>query len=335
MDVYQDKANWVQVLSDVGEHDFGHTYDFHAASHDNGDGIPILFAVRNGGGRAIMCWPALLRRIDGFDLFDLNGAYGYSGPLIGRPELASGCLEPIYDAMRNMGVVAVFAKIHPLFVSRFVRMDLPLEHSHDAVVIDLRRQSETIRSYNTNHRRDIKKALACGVSTVMDEQCKRLDVFKKIYDRTMEDLSARDESYFSIDYLAALAKATDFKASLIFARFEGMDIGSIMIIRTGSILHYHLGGVDRTFLELSPLKIMLARAHQVAIEEGASWFFLGGGPGGFGNPLVRFKQGFSKLTYPFCVHKKIVDPIRYVEVCRAKGVDPEGSDFIPAYRAPL
>lgn len=332
---HSDRESWDSVLATFPNHDFGHTYDFHLISEHHGEGTPILFHVTNSSGESVLCWPALRRTIEGSEFFDLTSVYGYSGALINDSALIHPCLDLLFAEMTRMKIVTFFVRTHPLLGN------LPLEaacgslHVGNIVVIDVKRQRTTLDSYRINHRRDIRKALQRGVITTIDRRCQHLDEFVRLYHHTMHDLGAREYYLFDQQYFSELVAAKDMKATLIFAKYNGIKIGAILLLRTRQIVHYYLGGADRNYMHFSPLKVMMERAHRLAIEEGVDHLVLGGGPGGFDDPLVRFKQGFSGLTYPFHIIKKIVDQAAYQKICADKHIDPASIDFFPAYRAPL
>lgn len=330
---HRDRANWNRILSDFKEYDFGHTYDFHRISEYNGEGEAVIFAVRNSAGKYIACWPTLLREIEGTEFYDLGSVYGYSGPLINDPAQAEESISAIYRRMKEQGVISLFARLHPMFSSQDKKSAVNGVQIGNVVVIDVEKQKEAVKNYRSNHRRDIKKSIRAGVHTVVDPTCRNLDEFIRIYTSTMHDLEARDYYFFNRDYFIRLAAATEFQTSLVFSRFNEVNIGAILLIKTNNIMHYYLGGVDRNYFEYSPLKLMLATGHEFAISTGVSKFVLGGGPGGMDDSLIRFKKGFSDLVLPFCISKRIIDPVAYKEVCEKLNVDPEGDEFFPAYRA--
>jgi hypothetical protein len=59
---------------------------------------------------------------------------------------------------------------------------------------------------------------------------------------------------------------------------------------------------------------------------------LGGGVGSSADPLFAFKKGFSPITKPFYVTRKVLNERRYRELCAWRGVAPRQDGFFPAYR---
>lgn len=335
LEIHDERESWNSVLREFVKYDFGHTYDFHSISEHNGEGRPILFCVRDNNNKPVICWPTLQRNIEGSEYSDLTSVYGYSGPLINDPSLAADAMPLIFRKMKQDGTVALFSRLHPLIDSELLAEIYPIEHIGNVVSIDIERQNKTIESYRSNHRRDIRKSIQAGVSVVIEDTGNDIDEFIRIYYATMLDLRARNYYFFDRNYFERLMNARDFDAKLVFAKYHGINVGALILLITRNIMHYYLGGVDRNYMHLSPLKLMLERGHRLAIDMGIGHFVLGGGPGGFDDSLFRFKRGFSDVVYPFSVFKRIIDPVAYEKICVAKGISPEGVDFFPAYRAPI
>lgn len=334
LQTYHEGELWKSVLREFQSYDFGHTYDFHSISEGNGEGSPLLFCVRNHHGQPVMCWPTLRRNIDASEFSDLTSVYGYSGPLINDPHLAADAMSLLFERMRQDGIIALFSRLHPLIDTGLLAEIYPIEHIGNIVSIDVWEQNRTIESYRSNHRRDIRKAIQAGVTVTMRESDADLEEFIKIYHATMHSLNARNYYFFDRNYFDGLLGATDFRAKLIFAKYQDINIGGVILIITNDIMHYYLGGIDRDYMHFSPLKLMLERGHRLAIELGVRHFILGGGPGGFDGPLFKFKKGFSGAVYPFSVFRRIIDPDAYEKMCKIKGINPLDADYFPAYRTP-
>lgn len=332
--VFYNRMDWANVLADFDAYDFTHTYDFHVAYSRLRKTIPVIFAIKNNNGKYIMCWPILKRKIEGFDMFDFVGSYGDGGPLIQESAPLDHCLDLMFKKMRAAGGVTVFAQMHPLFAVRLNHPDLRTERWDDGILIDIGEQKETLRGYRSNHRRDIKSALANGVYTIADEKCLGIDRFMTIYNPAMKELGVRDENIFDRSFVKSLAAAEDFKTFFIFARVEDEDIGAMLLTRRDDLQDYFLGGVVKKWRNYSPLKVMIERGHRMAIEDGVRRFYLGSGPGEIDHPLIRFKKGFSKCSFPVYVCKKIINEYAYTEICAAKNVNPTLTNYMPAYRDP-
>lgn len=333
LDTFFAKEDWNRVLESFPRHDFVHTFDFHHISQKNGEGLPIIFAAKDDGGRYLACWPALKREIPGADLFDLTSVYGYAGPLVANQEYSDKCLNLIFGAMKDMGVVALFSRMHPLFIEQIQEQALRGVKLGDVIVIDAQQQIPLV-SYRSGHRYEIRKALASGLQIHVDHECDGMHEFVEIYQQSMRDLDASDYYLFNANYFNAIKKATDFKAFLIFAELDGKKIAASMFVVTGKVLQYYLSGTVDTYKKLSPSKAIIAKAHELAISMGIEEIILGGGVGSMEDHLFKFKNGFSELRLPFYIFKKIINSQVYAELCKSKGVDQQATTYFPAYRAP-
>lgn len=339
LDIYTTRQQWKFVLSDFPDHDAYHAYDYHLISKNNNEGEPLLLVVKDAGGKNLMCWPALKREIEGTDLFDLTSAYGHCGPLLNDYSIARPCFEFLFDALRREGCVSLFSRMHPVLVRNFQDDELQgIRLDGSAVVIDTHQQPEPVIKYRTNHRRDIRRAYEGGVKLFVDENCANMDSVIEIYNQAMRDVGAREYFMMRKEEIEILAGSDEFKSTFIFAQKDGENIGAAMFISTEHIMQYFIGGAVNKYKELSPLKVILSKAHEIAIDRGVRYFVLGGGVTGDakGNSdnLFKFKKGFSDLEFPFHVFKRVIDPDAYERICALKGIDPATTDYFPAYRRP-
>lgn len=327
------KEDWNHVLEFFPKHDFVHTFDFHRISQENGEGLPVIFAVKDECGNYIACWPALKREIPGTDFFDLTSVYGYAGPLVANQESSGRILDLIFNTMKSMGVVALFSRMHPIFIDQIKEQASRGLKLGDVIVIAAQQQSPLV-SYRSGHRYEIRKALASGMKIHVDYQSDGMSEFIEIYQQSMRDLDASDYYLFNIDYFRAIKEATDFKVFLIFAELNGKKIAASMFIVTNRLMQYYLSGTVDAYKKLSPSKAIIAKAHEIAIAMGVENIVLGGGVGSREDSLFKFKNGFSELRMPFYIFKKIINSHTYVELCEAKGIDHQTTAYFPAYRAP-
>lgn len=327
------KEDWYRVLEFFPRYDFVHTFDFHHISKKNGEGLPVIFAVKDDSGNYLACWPALKREIPGTDFFDLTSVYGYAGPLLKNQECSGRCLNLIFSAMQDMGVVALFSRMHPILIDQIQEEELRGVKLGDVIVIDAQRQSP-LASYRSGHRYEIRKALANRLQIHVDQQCDGMGDFIEIYQQSMRDLDASDYYLFGPDYFNALKDATDFKAFLIFAELDGRKVAASMFLVTGRLMQYYLSGTVDAYKKLSPSKAIIAKAHEIAIAMGVEKIILGGGVGSKEDQLFKFKNGFSELRMPFYIFKKIINFQAYTQLCESKGIDYQVTDYFPAYRAP-
>lgn len=335
LEAFHDREGWGRVLRCFPAYDFVHTFDFHAISHENGEGTPVLFAVSQGDGDYVAFWPALRREIPGTDFVDLSGVYGYGGPLLKNGAAADDCLNLIFQGMRDMRVVALFSRMHPLFVNDLPDSELRGVKLGDVVVINVNSDEPPLTTYRPAHRYEIRKAQKMGVQLIVDDCCSGMRDFVDIYQQSMRDIGASDYYLFSERYFDSFGKSRDYRVFIIFAELEGVKIAASMFVVTGKIMQYYLSGTVDEFKKIAPSKSIIARAHELAFEMGVDRIVLGGGVGSREDALFDFKRGFSRATLPFYVFKKIINQKIYSELCASRGLDRDAVAYFPAYRASL
>lgn len=333
VDRVTERAMWVEALSEMKGHDFAHTHDFHQLALAAGEGEPQVFVARDGDGRAAAFWPVLSRPIPGgAGRFDLTSVYGYAGPLVRSGADGEAALAAIQDEMRRRGAVALFSRMHPLFVDR-----LPDAFRGCAlgkvVVIDMADDPQVMQTYRGSHRREIVNAAKKGVVIVQETGEAAVTSFHAIYHEAMKALDADQCYFFSRDYLEAMRKAEDFRTLFFFASLDGTLIAASTFVVTGDVMQYYLSGSLSEFRRYAASKAIIAAAHRVAVDMGLSKIILGGGVGSRQDALFEFKRGFSPVTEPFHVMRCILDSDAYGRLCKERGVDPDQETFFPAYRA--
>jgi hypothetical protein len=326
------KADWDDALRRLDGHDFMHTFDFHSASHANGEGEPLAFVAYGACDEVEAFWPALRRDIPDSDAFDLTSVYGYAGPLLKNGSDTEAALTAIFKEMREYGAVSLFSRMHPLFIDQIPDSPLRGQKLSDVVVIDVRPVEDVLSQYRGSHRREIVNARKAGVSVVVDSGDSALVDFSRIYRQSMSDLNAKSYYYFSDAYFERIVSAADFKTLILFAEMDGRRIATSLFLVTGSVMQYYLSGTDAGFRKLAPSKAIIAKAHELAMTMGVRHIVLGGGVGSAHDALFKFKTGFSSTFMPFYVTKKILDEPRYQTLCAAHSL-PSESSFFPAYRA--
>lgn len=338
VEVITTPKEWRQACNNFPFFDYVHTFDFHAISEENAEGEPVLFAVKASAGNTLLLWPALKKQIGDTGFFDLSSVYGYGGPLFIKGlsgELYAVVFERLFNEMNRLGFVSLFSRMHPLLTH-----DLPADLQGlalgDVVVIDVHpKQENFLANCRSGHRYEILKAAKSGVDVYVDNELNLLSEFTQIYQQAMRDLGAGNYYLFNDNYFLKFKKIKDSKIILLFAIYEGKKIAASLFFVTQTIMQYYLSGSVAEYKKYAASKMLIAKAHQLAIDLGVREIILGGGLGSQRDALFEFKRGFSRRTEKFCVFRKILNPDVYAKLCRDKGVAEQGQNFFPAYRAPV
>jgi serine/alanine adding enzyme len=321
-----------------------------------------LLCQRNGDGRAMGCiftqaetlilYPFLLRDLSSLPYLgeefssyhDVSTAYGFGGPLVykrGGDEDAVDTFRLAFDHWcKHENVVSEFVRFHPLLETHMSMnryMECVSTNTTVWCQID-RSQGERLATLNAATRRNVRKALANGLTFKVERTAGAYERFAELYRQTMKRRGALPYYFFSDDYFRGFRELLgDAQALLSVSKGEEMIAGALFM-RSPDFIHYHLGGSDPGFLELRPNNLLFFEAMQWGYTLGATALHLGGGyrPD---DGLFRFKAGFSPLRARFWVGRAVHDEEAYTRARQARDAQAEGASavpgtFFPAYRAP-
>jgi hypothetical protein len=341
-------GRWGRLLDRAAARDAYHLPGYHALAEERGEGEARLAAYLEDDGEGFAALPLLLRPVpDAADgLRDATSVYGYAGPFASASPLPPGTARRFREALGReleaRGVVAVFARLHPLMEQAPLLEGLgEVRASGTTVSIDLALPPElqTAR-YSSNHRRNLDRLRKSGYASHVDHGFEHLDAFVEIYHENMSRVGASGYYFFDRAYFAGLRARLGGRLSLIVCRHSGGGGGEVaggaLFFEEGGIVQYHLGAVATAHLPMAPLKQLLDEARRAFAARGASVLHLGGGRGGAEDSLFRFKAGFSDRRHAFATWRWVVRPEAYERLCaaqRAAGGPEPPAGFFPAYRA--
>lgn len=356
-------AAWEAAAAQCFQTDFYFLPPYHRLAEQQGEGCARLFVYREGD--HLIALPLLLREIDtlpgrgsesggapetGGDArwMDATSVYGYAGPLAShRPgEMPAEVVRNFHAALtatlREMRVVAIFSRLHPLIEQAGLLDGLGhCELSGRTVSIDLAQSEASQRAaYRSNHRRAIEKLRRLGAQVVIDHEFRYLDRFRHIYHETMQRVGARMTYFFDENYFAAITAQPG--VALIVGLLEGEVLCAGLFFLKNGIAQYHLGGTATEHLKHAPMKLLMDGVCTWARAGGAKILHLGGGVSGQEDSLFMFKAGFSDRRHEFLTWRWIVDPDGYRRLCdersqwiAANGLRPAATGYFPAYRVPV
>jgi hypothetical protein len=345
---------WMQVLETSTTYDAYHLPQYHALAEAYGEGTAHLFHYAEG--EFSIAVPLLVRPLDavpglaaeGAGICDATSVYGYAGPIASHEqcpaEVVRGFQAALERCLRDLHVVAVFSRLHPLLQQQGWLGGLgECQTLSQTVSIDLTQSVEVQRAgFRKNHKEGINKLRRAGVTCVRDDDGIYLDDFLAIYYETMRRVGAQQAYFFPRDYFTRMMAALGEQLSLFICLQDGRPIGAGLFIECNGILQYHLGGTSTSALKLAPMKLLVDHTRQWATAKGLRVYHLGGGatlrPD---DPLLHFKTGFSDRTHDFAVWRWLVLPDTYRRLCEEKarwntghGLEITNGNFFPPYRAP-
>jgi hypothetical protein len=350
-----DQDAWHDALAGCGEYDSYHLPGYHRLARELGEGEPRLFVFEEGGRSAAL--PFLLRSVDRVEGLedcqhrDAVSVYGFPGLLSSVQRQAREAdrfrrrfQEAFREALESLGAVALFVRQNPLIDSSWL-FDSAGEviDQGTAVAIDLTRtEEEQQREMRRGHRYDVRAARKAGMTVREDRDLGRIELFRGLYEETMDRVGAARHYYFPIAYYENLKRQMADHVKLMFCEQQGEVIGGALFFATGRIIQYHLSGTAARFSkQRGAAKLILDHVRSWGSRRGFSWFHLGGGLGGRRDSLFAFKSGFSKTRLAFQTVRAVIRPDIYRELVRRRvqwerehlGTVSQ-SGYFPEYRRP-
>ena len=298
-----------------------------------------------GGPEGKVCHQFILREIpisasDG-PWFDIITPYGYGGPII--KELADGCekgaLIKVFEEefskyCRKEKVVSEFIRFHPIIenVKDFSEM-YSAECIRHTLGTNLNVEDPIAEEFSKGCRKNIRRAIAKGITWKVTKSPKDINVFKNIYYSTMDRNHAGEYYYFNDQYFEKCQRFFQGNLVLVEAIFEDVTIAAGLYFIYGSTIHIHLSGTLTEYLYLSPAYILRYAITLWGKENGYRLIHHGGGrTNAVDDNLFVFKKQFAANTeFPFYIGRKIWNQEIYDKLCAMKGVE-KTSSFFPAYR---
>jgi lipid II:glycine glycyltransferase (peptidoglycan interpeptide bridge formation enzyme) len=342
-----DDTRWLSSHERVA-HDVYQTPEYLEVSSIYEGGSPMAFWAEDKNCTLLV--PLLLKELPAtlhapVSWRDAVSPYGYPSLLI-SPETSMSelilLLDEFISAARELAIVSVFIRLHPLFEVPHVALEKygRLVRHGQTVYIDLSRPLDELRKKTrSNHRRGIKKLQQQGFQVAIDDW-QLLHEFANIYRSTMQRVEAEEFYFFDDDYFNMLKRKLSGHLHLCTILSPQGNLSAGCLFTTcGEIIQYHLGGTSREFLKEAPSKLMFDAIRTWGKNAGYRFFHLGGGLGAGEDSLFHFKAGFSDNRKDFYTYRIIADQNKYQDcVSRWREAhEPGGNshdDFFPEYRKP-
>ncbi len=332
-----DDPAWLAFLEET-VHDFYHRPEYVKLEGQHESAQPCALLVEDG--RRAMLLPLLIRPVSDVGV-DATSPYGYSGPLLRGtqdPGFLGEALRAGTQVLRDIGVISLFVRLHPLLSQApTCEMGTLVRHC-DTVAVDLQQSSDAIaEGMRRNHRVQIRQAQEMGYVARWDASDAAYDTFKGLYRETMSRLAAT--SFYCLDdqYFDAFRASLGERLQLAVIEMDGEVYSAGMFIETCGIVEAHLTGSRADSGSACPkaAKLMFGFAIEESRANGQHWLHLGGGRDAQEDGLFHFKAGFSSLRFPFYTLRIVIDAARYARLLADHDADLDPADltgFFPAYR---
>lgn len=313
-----DTLTWDETLSGFRDYsrDVYFTESYHRL-HASAHAISQCFIYQESAHTFVL--PYILREIpEHAGVFDIESAYGYSGPLANTEDM--GFLvranASFVEHSREKKVIAAFIRCHPLIENHRFLPKETLVKERETVFMNLGENYSAC--IDKSYQYEIRRAEKAGVTIHFDDSLCRLEEFVSMYETTMHRLNASSFYFFSSDYFKTLREQCAGDTFLAFAEYGGESIAAGLFLSSEKYGHYHLGArlVDDRYDNLSASKLVIEKSAAKLSTQGVNFLHLGAGTTSRADDsLFRFKLGFSGKTRPFYTARLVINPDRYSTIC--------------------
>lgn len=232
----------------------------------------------------------------GFSGWDLVSPYGYGGPFVWGTDYADA--EEFWQAYERwaaeVGLVSAFSRLS-LFTEDIVPITRGnLRTSQHNIVRDLRFDDEMLlRDYEHKVRKNIKRAIASGVSVIFDEYGSQfLQDFISIYQSTMQRREAADHYYFDAAFFERIMR--ELRGQFVFAHavVDARVISTELVLLSATRAYSFLGGTVADAFPMRPNDLLKHEVSRWARDRGKSAYVLGGGYSAK-DGIYRYKKSFA------------------------------------------
>ncbi len=333
---------WDELVRSFSNHDVYHLSGYAKAFEIHGDGKPHLFYYEGDGVRGINVVmkrdiaddARFSKKIPHDTYFDLITPYGYGGWLIE----GDGNTEMLFSEYEKWAignnVVSEFVRYHPMLDNaKFSEAAYDVIPLGGTIAIDISSQETIWENITSKNRNMIRKAEKNGITIHMGRSPELFEIFREIYNATMDKDNADSYYYFSSNFYESVKDDLPDNSQVFYAVYEDKIIATSIILFENRRLNYHLSGSVREYQNLAPTNLLLYRVAMWGCENGYKTFHLGGGVGSGEDSLFKFKKSFYRgEPYRYHIGKKIFLPKEYDELLALREDVPQ-TGFFPKYRA--
>lgn len=280
--------------------------------------------------------------IDGKQYYDIVTPYGYGGPIIYECSNKKALLQEYVAAFekycKDNRIVSEFIRFHPIFKNYEDFRDIyEVLFSRHTVGTNIKDYVDPVQGdFGKSARREVRQAENEGVVCTVHPFPDNLELFKKLYEETMDRNNADKMYYFPDSYYSFLTNELRNYILEVRAHYLGEVIASELYFIAGDIMHAHLIGSNQLLLDLGAGALLEATAARWGKENNYRYIHHGGGrTSAPDDSLFLYKKKFGKHTeFDFYIGKKVWNQRVYDLAIKAKMREGKirNPDFFPAYR---
>jgi hypothetical protein len=293
--------------------------EYYKLFEERNEGRGICFVGEEDAG--VILYPALMNSVNdlGYDLpgayYDIQGAYGYNGPVtnIIDPALLDKFSKLLLEYQQRSGIIAEFIRFCPVIKNQNCLSYMQPIHTLDNVLLDLTKGIECIwkHSFDNGVRKAIRKSTntKLGFEIVPGNEVSEghIESFLAIYNETMSRNEAGQYYFFSKSFVFNLLASLPDKTLLVFVFFEGRAISTELVLLNSQNAFGFLGGTLSEYYHFNPNSFLRYELLKYLIDSGIKYYSIGGGKTK-GDSVYLFKKSFSKnIDSKFYIGKYIHD----------------------------
>jgi hypothetical protein len=315
--IYDDRKDWDECLSYVPEdlRDIFFMGEYYEIDHNKSD--IRCFLARNKDN--VFYYVYSIRKINnlGYDLncdyFDIQGAYGYNGPITkNKDDDFSGMARKIFeDYCHDSNILAEFIRFNPLYENHELCGDMGIVKANTNVIVDLNMEDIYRNSYEHSTRKNIKKAersnLVAKIISPAEISEKQLQDFHFIYSHTMTRNSADGKYLHPLDYFKRVKRLIPNNSFFIFVCKDQIPVSAELVLFNDYAGYSFLGGTLPEYFMYRPNDFLKHNVINRLKERGLSYFCLGGG-NKINDGIFKYKRSFAKNDsniHDFFIGKRI------------------------------
>ena len=339
-------ANWDNLVRSFPNYDTYWLSGYVKAFQLHGDGEPLLFYYESKNSavrginvvmkRDIANAEQFYGKLEHGKYFDFSTPYGYGGWLIENPQNEStDCLFEEYEQYcQKENIVSEFVRFHPVIKNHIVvGPHYETVQLGEVVTIDLAGPETIWENFSSKNRNVIRKAINNGIKIYNGRYPNIYEVFRNLYNKTMDKDNAKDYYYFKPEFYDSLLNDLAEDAQVFYAQMpDGTVIAASIMLAANKMMNYHLSGSLREYSSLAATNLLLYKAALWGCANGYRTLYLGGGVGSGEDNLFKFKRAFYKGELNrFWIGKKVFLNECYEKLCRISSSS--SSSFFPQYRS--
>lgn len=338
----KEKDKWNDIVESFKKYDIYYLSDYCIPFYLHGDGEPLLFFYEDNELRAIN---VVMKRDISNDkrfsnlekgrYFDFSTPYGYGGWLIEGDGDIENIFKEYITWCKNNNIISEVVRFHPVLNNQNkVNSIYDVVDLGKTVCIDLSNENDVWDNFSSKNRNVIRKAIKNNIKISYDLSSKSIDIFKNIYNQTMNRDNADEYYYFNDEFYSSILEHLNGRVLIFNATLENKTIASSMIIFSNDMLSYHLSGSLKEYGSLAATNLLLFEVSKWGIKNGYKTFHLGGGVGSKEDSLYSFKKAFNKKDdKQYSIGRLIFDDEAYNYLVSLRKDGQLRDNYFPLYRA--